>query len=196
MAGTSLAMSARLSASVMEPTSTSAAVTAPVGTTEGAAGGWWSATAAAARAAASATQTSRGGHDGGGTRNARWGEEGDPRGWERGEEREALRLVLDARPRAGLPRGRDEDGVDGRDEDGVDGRLDVVAVHGAPLGRGRVGVGDDDEVGLRLRQGLGRHHVRLGGQDSLLHSTWNEHRTRDGGVMTHDAQTRTQPLST
>ena len=48
-------------------------------------------------------QTSRGGHDGGGTRNARWGEEGDPRGWERGEEREALRLVFDARPRAGLP---------------------------------------------------------------------------------------------
>jgi len=59
-------------------------------------------------------QTSRGGRDGGGARNARWGEEGDPLGWERGEEREALRLILDARPRAGLPRGRDEDGVDGR----------------------------------------------------------------------------------
>jgi len=48
----SFASNSRLSAELMEATSTAAAVTAPAATTEGAAGGWWSATAAAAAASA------------------------------------------------------------------------------------------------------------------------------------------------
>ena len=48
----SFASNSRLSAELMEATSTAAAVTAPAATTEGAAGGWWSAMAAAAAAMA------------------------------------------------------------------------------------------------------------------------------------------------
>ena len=51
----SFASNPRLSAELMEATSTAAAVTAPAATTEGAAGGWWSATAAAAAAASAAS---------------------------------------------------------------------------------------------------------------------------------------------
>ena len=51
----SFARNSRLSAELMEATSTAAAVTAPAATTEGAAGGWWSATAAAAAAASAAS---------------------------------------------------------------------------------------------------------------------------------------------
>ena len=66
-------------------------------------------------------------------RDARGGQEGGPRGRERSEERGALLLAHEARPRARLPGDRDEDGVDGHG--------DVGAGHDASLGRHRLGLG-------------------------------------------------------
>ena len=151
----SFASNARFSAELMESTSTDAAVTAEAATTEGAAGGWWSATAAAAVAAAASAAAPA-------ATTAAW------HAARAGTRRVVHGVGSAARNVAPCCLPVMLDRVHGRDEDGVDGRLDVVAVHGAPHGRDRVGVGDDDEVGLRLRQGLGHHHVRLGGQDLVV----------------------------